>query len=152
ELCRYDADLLNAMYVTPHRWTQFASENSTRLVVQPDLSKWDYRHQVLGQSKLRPWQVFVGVKWLEFCFHLRPRQWLRCLRAPGVKRRQIVWCFLHTVMVWLAEIAEFLWQTRFSRSPISLAEFQNSRGRMKSTVQEYRRKERTGASDWIPGD
>jgi anaerobic magnesium-protoporphyrin IX monomethyl ester cyclase len=48
QLLLYDPDLLNAMYVTPHRWTPFYRENVDRAIVQEDRSKWDYRHQVLG--------------------------------------------------------------------------------------------------------
>ena len=50
QLLHYDPDLINAMYVTPHRWTPFYRENLDRPVVQEDRSKWDYRHQVLGSA------------------------------------------------------------------------------------------------------
>ena len=39
-LLRYDADFLNAMYVTPHSWTEFADESADRWVIQPNLIKW----------------------------------------------------------------------------------------------------------------
>jgi anaerobic magnesium-protoporphyrin IX monomethyl ester cyclase len=59
-LAAYDGDYLNAMYVTPHSWTQFAREQTVRPVVQEELGRWDYRHQVLAQRRLRPWQLFAG--------------------------------------------------------------------------------------------
>src|SRR5207302_8799211 len=36
QLKLYDGDFLNAMYVTPHSWTQFARECADRPVVQRD--------------------------------------------------------------------------------------------------------------------
>jgi anaerobic magnesium-protoporphyrin IX monomethyl ester cyclase len=59
-LKRYEGDWMNAMYVTPHDWTPFGRESLRREVVEPDQTKWDYRHQVLGQRHLRPWQLFLG--------------------------------------------------------------------------------------------
>jgi anaerobic magnesium-protoporphyrin IX monomethyl ester cyclase len=117
-LARYDGDYLNAMYVTPHSWTQFAHQQADRRVVQEDLFRWDYRHQVLEQRRLRPWQLFAGVKWLELCFHLRPRRLRRLLLARDRdRRRDAWWTARHTGMVWLAEIVEFVRRVRFARQP-----------------------------------
>jgi anaerobic magnesium-protoporphyrin IX monomethyl ester cyclase len=117
-LARYDGDYLNAMYVTPHSWTQFAAEQADRRVVQQDLSLWDYRHQVLEQQRLRPWQLFLGVKWLELRFHLRPRRLARLLLARDRDRRhQAWWTARHTGLVWLMEIIEFARRVRFARHP-----------------------------------
>jgi len=107
-LLRYDADFLNAMYVTPHSWTEFAHECADRCVIQPDLGKWDYRHQVLGQKHLRPWQVFLAVKLTEFVFHARPARWTAFFSGSRFQQRQLLWCFWHTGLVWFGEIASFL--------------------------------------------
>ncbi len=72
QLRLYDGDFLNAMYVTPHSWTQFGMEARDRSLVQRDQQKWDYRHQVLAQRHLKPWQLFFAVKRLELSFHLHP--------------------------------------------------------------------------------
>jgi anaerobic magnesium-protoporphyrin IX monomethyl ester cyclase len=107
-LARYEGDWLNAMYVTPHSWTPFGSE-SMRHAVEPDQRKWDYRHQVLGQKYLKPWQLFAWVKWTELWFHLRPKRlWSILQTRNSFRRRQFLWVFLHTGMVWLGEILEFL--------------------------------------------
>ncbi len=110
------------MYVTPHRWTQFAAENRSRKIVQLDQSKWDYRHQVFEQKHLRPWQLLLAVKWLELRYHLRPKRLLRILteRHP-FQRRQLWWNLLHTSLVWSGEILAFLFATSFAKRPISLA-------------------------------
>ena len=89
QLRLYDGDYLNAMYVTPHAWTPFGEEVQGRRVVQPDQAKWDYRHQVLAQKHLRPWQLFLAVKWLELRFHLTPgRLWSLLGGGDRFRRRQ----------------------------------------------------------------
>jgi anaerobic magnesium-protoporphyrin IX monomethyl ester cyclase len=109
QLRHYDGDYLNAMYVTPHSWTEFGRAAVGRRIVQPDQRRWDYRHQVLEQPNLKPWQLFAGVKWLELRFHLRVRKLRDLLFARSrFTRRQMLWGLFHTGLVWLAEIGEFL--------------------------------------------
>lgn len=113
QLSYYDGSYLNAMYVTPHAWTPFGREVAGRPVVEPDLGKWDYRHQVLAQRRLRPWQLFAWVKWLELCYHLRLRRlWAILRERDRFRRRQWLWTYLHVGRVWLAEVAEFLGRSR----------------------------------------
>ncbi len=97
------------MYVTPHDWTPLGRAALEQPVVEPDLGKWDYRHQVLAQRHLRPWQLFLWVKWLELWFHLRPgRLWALWRERDRFRRRQILWVVLHIGLVWLGEIVEFV--------------------------------------------
>ena len=128
QLRLYGGDYLNAMYVTPHAWTAFGEEVRGRRIVQLDQSKWDYRHQILAQKHLRPWQLFLAAKWLELRFHLTPRRLWSMLRGgnPSV-RRQRLWVFRHVSVVWLAEVFEFLLKTSFAREPMTFAELQRSR-------------------------
>ena len=117
QLWLYNGDYLNAMYVTPHTWTQFGEESRGRRVVQPDQSKWDYRHQVLAQQGLRPWQLFLAVKWLELRFHLTPRRLLGLLiGGDRLRRRQRRWVFRHIAAVWVAESVEFVLEAIFART------------------------------------
>lgn len=123
-LSAYDGDYLNAMYVTPHGWTQFAAEQADRRVVQDDQRWWDYRHQVLEQQRLRPWQLFAAVKWLELRFHLRPRRLGRLLLARDrQRRREAWWTARHTGLVWLMEIVEFVRRVRHARAPLPLRDW-----------------------------
>lgn len=111
QLRLYDGDYLNAMYVTPHAWTPFAREAEGRPVVERDQAKWDYRHQVLGQRHLRPWQLFLAVKWLELRFHLTPRRvWAFVRGGHRFGRRQRLWVHAHIAMVWTAEVVEFVFR------------------------------------------
>jgi anaerobic magnesium-protoporphyrin IX monomethyl ester cyclase len=122
-LAAYDGDYLNAMYATPHGWTAFAREQADRRVIQTDQRRWDYRHQVLAERHLRPWQLFAAVKWLELAFHLRPRRLARLLlQRDRARRREAWWTAWHTGLVWLAEIVEFAFRVRFARRPRRLAD------------------------------
>jgi anaerobic magnesium-protoporphyrin IX monomethyl ester cyclase len=107
QLLQYRGNYLNAMYVTPHDWTPFAAERSASPLIEPDQSKWDYRHQVLGQKHLSRRQIFWAVKWMELRYHLA-----RLPEMLGSRDRfvqwQFLWTFTHIGLVWLGEIAEFV--------------------------------------------
>ena len=123
QLRLYDGDYVNAMYVTPHAWTRFAEEVRGREIVEPDQSRWDYRHQVLAQESLRPWQLFLAVKWLELRFHLRVGRIRSLLRdRDRFRRRQRSWVYRHVAMVWLAEVFEFLFRASFARHRVHRAD------------------------------
>lgn len=120
----YDPDLLNAMYVTPHRWTRFYAESGHRGVVQEDPSKWDYRHQVLDTRHLAPWQIFLAVKALEVAMQLRPRALWRLFAHPDAAvRRALRWCTRNAARVWLDEVHDFLLRSRYRRRGRDLFDF-----------------------------
>ncbi len=122
QVMAYDPDLLNAMYVTPHRWSDWTAANATRRVIQEDGGLWDYRHQLLATRHLTPWQMFALVKLMEVVVHLRPRALWRVLAHPDRALRQhLRWCFRNSARVWLAEIAEFIWRTKRPTRPMTLA-------------------------------
>jgi anaerobic magnesium-protoporphyrin IX monomethyl ester cyclase len=106
-LQRYDGDFVNALYLTPHSWTPLGRSLSGATVVQPDLRKWDYRHQVL-EAGLSPTALFLGVKVVELLYHLHPRRlWkLRSVHTDRVDR-VLRFSYLHTALVFWAEIYEF---------------------------------------------
>jgi anaerobic magnesium-protoporphyrin IX monomethyl ester cyclase len=122
QLLSYDGAWLNAMYATPHSWTPFYQAMREQRIVQLDRRKWDYRHQIFAQKYLKPWQLFFSVKWLEFRFHIRfSRLWEAWREPDPFRRRQIWWCYVHTGVVWLGEIAEFVLFTRHAAQPPRLA-------------------------------
>jgi len=124
QLALYGGDFLNAMYVTPHTWTVFGNEMATASVIQEDLTNWDYRHQILKQSRMSPASIFTNVKWLEAWFHLRPAKiWSMLTQRDPVLRQQYWWTLTHTSMVWLAEIVEFVTRCRFSSTPRPLSTY-----------------------------
>ena len=107
-LLRYDGDFVNALYLTPHPWTPLGRDLKDSPQVEPDLWKWDYRHQVVATRYLSQAQLFIAVKLIELIYHLHPRRLWRMLavRDP-LLRQQLRFAFGHTRGVYLAEIAEF---------------------------------------------
>ncbi len=71
----------------------------------------------MGAARLRPWQLFLGVKLTEALFHLRPRALYRLLFEPDARLRKLLRAYLPigTRNV-AAEILEFLFKTRFVRA------------------------------------
>lgn len=108
-LLRYDGDFVNALYITPHAWTPLGREMKDASVVENDLWKWDYRHQVVGVKHLSPTQLFIGVKLVEFLYHLHPRRLWRILTAPDPQlRQQLRFAFWHTAAVFGYEVYEHI--------------------------------------------
>jgi anaerobic magnesium-protoporphyrin IX monomethyl ester cyclase len=112
-LLRYDGDFVNALYITPHAWTPLGHHQlKDGTVVEPNLWKWDYRHQVLGVQRLSPTQLFLGVKLIELIYHLQPRRLWRVLAARDTGlRRQLRYSLWHTAGVFWYE----LWEHASSR-------------------------------------
>ena len=106
-LLRYDGDFVNALYVTPHSWTPMGRQMRDLPVVEPDLWRWDYRHQVVGVKHLSPAQLLVGVKLVELIYHLHPRRLWRLVVASDRRvRRQLRRCAWHISWVFWYEVYE----------------------------------------------
>lgn len=106
-LLRYDGDFVNALYVTPHAWTPLGRDLREARIVEPDLWRWDYRHQVVGVRHLTPGQLLLGVKLVELLYHLHPRRLLRLVAArDGRVRRQLRPCAWHITAVFWYEVFE----------------------------------------------
>jgi anaerobic magnesium-protoporphyrin IX monomethyl ester cyclase len=117
ELSSHGPDWMNVMYLTPHSWTPFAQDLGNRRIIEPDLGRWDYRHPVLAQQHLKPWQLFLAAKWLELSFHLRPAKLWGMLREPGwFRKRQMLWCLTRTSKVWAWELLAYLAGRRSSKT------------------------------------
>lgn len=113
-LLALDPDVVNTVYVTPHFWTPMGKQTRAEDIIQPDQGLWTYRNQIIHTPRLRPWQLFLGVKLTEGIFHLRPRALSRLLFSREPRFRQILRSYLSVgVRVVLAEVAEFLFRTRF---------------------------------------
>jgi anaerobic magnesium-protoporphyrin IX monomethyl ester cyclase len=76
-------------------------------IIERDLWKWDYRHQVLGVKHLSPTQLFLGVKLVELLYHLHPRRLWRLLTVRDPKlRQQWPFAFRHISAVFWYEVYE----------------------------------------------
>jgi anaerobic magnesium-protoporphyrin IX monomethyl ester cyclase len=124
QLIRYDPDQIQALYATPHSWTPFALQEAGHRVVQPDLSRWDYKHQVLESRSVPNWRVLLWVKAIEAICQLRPKAILRLLTHPDpLLRAGMRWYSNIGRRVWIYEIWQwFIHDRRTSHGP-SLTEF-----------------------------
>jgi len=126
QLLAYDPDQIQALYAAPHRWTPFARQASKHRVGQTDLSRWDYKHQVLESTHFPNWRVLLWVKLIEAVCQLRPRSLYRLLAHPDRPFRDgRRWYSNIGRRVWLYEIWQWFFVDRRTRHGPALAEFLN---------------------------
>ena len=121
QLLVYDPDQVQLIHATPHRWTPYFQHASARTVIEPDQTKWDYKHQVLGNRHVAPWRVVVWIKLLEAVMQMRPSSLRRVIAHPdrGV-REGMRWYYRVGRKVWVHELVR---QLRVKRAIGTLAEF-----------------------------
>lgn len=123
QLVAYDPDQIQALYVTPHRWTPYYRLAEGRAVIQPDRTRWDYKHQVLAMKRMPAWRVFLWVKAIEVICQTRPRALGRLIWHPDPKiRHAIRWYYRMGRRVWFHEILGFLFRDRRSRDGRTVAD------------------------------
>lgn len=116
QLLRYDPDQIMSIYATPHRWTPFFNTSAKRRVIQNDLRKWDYKHQVLETPRVPAWRVFVWVKVIELCLQLRPKAlWRTFLHPDADIRHAMRWYSRMGRRVFVRELFHFLFKDRRRR-------------------------------------
>ncbi len=124
QLISYDPDQIQALYVTPHRWTPYYRLAMDRHIVQRDKTQWDYKHQVLAMKRMKPWQLHLWVKAIELIVQLRPRALLRWLWNPDPRiRHAIRWYYRMGRRVWLHEVIRFFVKDAYKDEGISLRAF-----------------------------
>ena len=124
QLIAYDPDQIQALYVTPHRWTPYFRVAAGRRVIQTDPRRWDYKHQVLSTRHLPPWRVLLWVKLIEAIVQLRPRALWRTLFQPDPELRHAMrWYTEMGRRVWLTELRNFLFRDRRTRGGPTLEAF-----------------------------
>jgi len=137
KLLLYDPDQIQLLYVTPHHWTPFARQESDRKVMQLDLRKWDYKHQVLTTRHVPAWRVLFWVKFIEAMMQGRPRALKRYLTHPD---RSILaatrWYYRIGRKVWPYEIWSYFFRDRHERFGPTLAEFHASPARRPTAERE----------------
>ena len=124
QLISYDPDQVQALYATPHSWTPFAVQEGNHCVVQTDLSRWDYKHQVLESANVPNWRVLLWVKFIEAMCQLRPKSLLRLLTHPDpLLRAGMRWYSNIGKRVWVYEIWQWLFHDRRTCHGPKLVEF-----------------------------
>jgi anaerobic magnesium-protoporphyrin IX monomethyl ester cyclase len=124
QLLAYDPDQIQALYATPHSWTPFALQEATHRVIQTDLSRWDYKHQVLASEHVPNWRVLLWVKFIEAVCQLRPKSLGRLfLHSDRRFRAGMRWYSNIGRRVWPYEIWQWLFHDRRTRHGPTLAAF-----------------------------
>jgi anaerobic magnesium-protoporphyrin IX monomethyl ester cyclase len=124
QLLSYDPDQIQALYATPHRWTPFAVQERNHRVVQTDLSRWDYKHQVLESVHVPNWRVLLWVKLIEAVCQLRPKSLFRLLLHPDRDFRSgMRWYSNIGRRVWIYEVWQWLIHDRRTHFGPLLAEY-----------------------------
>ena len=105
----YDPDQIQALYATPHRWTPYFRMAAQRRVIQTDLGRWDYKHQVLATRAMPPGRIILWVKVIEAAVQLRPKSLWRVLAHPDPGLREAMrWYYRIGRQVWPHEVWHFL--------------------------------------------
>ena len=109
QIISYDPDQIQAVYATPHAWTPFARQQAGRRVIQTDLRRWDYKHQVLASEHLPNWRVLLWMKLIEAVAQLRPRSLRRVWAHPERGFREAMrWYYRIGRQVWPYEVWHWL--------------------------------------------
>jgi anaerobic magnesium-protoporphyrin IX monomethyl ester cyclase len=126
QIVAYDPDQIQAVYATPHRWTAFADQEASRRVIQTDLSRWDYKHQVLESKHMPNWRILLWVKLIEAIAQLRPKSLFRLLTHPDAGFRAAMrWYYRIGRKVWPYELWHWLFRDRRTACGPALAKFLN---------------------------
>ena len=120
----YDPDQIQLLYATPHRWTEFYEVAHDRKVIETDINRWDYKHQVLAAPNVPAWRVFFWFKLVEVLLQLRPKVLARLLFHPDSDYRHAMrWYTRIGRRVWFKEVLEFLFNTNILKHGPTLKEF-----------------------------
>ncbi len=126
KIIAYDPDQIQTLYATPHRWTNYFHEVKHRKVIQPNLEKWDYKHQIMATNNISPLKLFFSIKAMELVLQLRPKAIKRYLFHPDPKiRHAIRWYYKMGRKVWFHEIYNFFFDDKRLKEGRVLAGFWN---------------------------
>jgi len=124
QLIYYDPDQITALYITPHRWTDYYRQASDRRVIQLDQRRWDYKHQVLATKHMPPWRVMLWVKVIEVLVQARPRAlWRTFFNRDPALRHGMRWYTRMGRRVWFHEWRNFIFRDRRTNQGPTLADF-----------------------------
>lgn len=124
QLLSYDPDQVQLLYVTPHRWTPYFDEVKAKNAILLDQRKWDYKHQVIETTHLKPWQVIVYVKLIEVIMQLRPKALKRVFFHPERRLREAMkWYTRIGRRVWFFELHQFFFVTKLTKEKVTMEEF-----------------------------
>ena len=147
QIIAYDPDQIQALYATPHRWTPFSQQQASRRVIQTDLGRWDYKHQVLENKNVPNWRVLLWVKLIEAVSQLRPRSLFRLVAHldPGF-RAAMRWYYSIGRRVWPYELWHWLFLDHRTAHGSALAKFLKGGWKTRLEKLSFPTPQRKGAS------
>lgn len=104
-----NADFYNCLHPTPHNWTPFG-ERAAPFIVNADLTQWDYRHPVLGESE----GDLLRRAWRSRCIEIVTHGWALMRWLLGLRKqpnRLIALAYLLSAAVFLRETSETILMT-----------------------------------------
>jgi anaerobic magnesium-protoporphyrin IX monomethyl ester cyclase len=126
QLLSFDPDQVQLLYATPHKWTPYFEEVKDKEIILTDQRKWDYKHQVIATTLLKPWVIIIYVKLIEVIMQLRPKAIMRVFFHPDARLRSAMqWYTRIGRKVWLWELYQFFFVTKLTKQKIKLNEFWN---------------------------
>ncbi|MFT5822796.1 MAG: anaerobic magnesium-protoporphyrin IX monomethyl ester cyclase [Crocinitomix sp.] len=124
QLLAYDPDQVQLLYVTPHKWTPYFDEVKDKNIIQKDQRYWDYKHQIMETSNVRPWQVILYVKLIEVIMQMRPKAINRWLFHRDKRlRKAMFWYNNIGKRVWFFELFQFFFVNKRTRTPFPIKDF-----------------------------
>jgi anaerobic magnesium-protoporphyrin IX monomethyl ester cyclase len=124
QLLSYDPDQVQLLYVTPHMWTPYFNDVAEQEIIQLDQGVWDYKHQILSTTKLKPWMVIIYVKIIEIIMQSRPKALYRLFFHPDKRlRKAMMWYTKIGRRVWFHELYQFFFKETHVKNGIKLKEF-----------------------------
>ncbi len=151
KLLAYDPDQIQLLYITPHHWTPYYQNAAERRVIQMDIGKWDYKHQVLATRHMPPWVVLMWAKFIEAVMQLRIKSLWRLVAHPDPSFRAAMrWYYAIGRRVWLYEIWNFFTRDkRPSQAPKLIEVWGASNGGEEREINPHTAKARNYASGSI---
>lgn len=124
QLLSYDPDQVQLLYVTPHKWTPYYEDVKEKEIILTDQRKWDYKHQVIKTSFLKPWVVILYVKLIELIMQTRPAAIKRLLFHKEARLRSAMrWYTRIGRRVWFWELYQFFFVTKLTRERVQMKDF-----------------------------
>lgn len=124
QLLLYDPDQIQMLYVTPHKWTPYFKEVEHHNIIQTDQCLWDYKHQIMETTHLKPWMVILLVKTMEVIMQARPKALIRWLFHRDRRlRKAMFWYNNIGKRVWVTELYWFFFREKRSKLPKPINQF-----------------------------
>lgn len=85
----WNPDLMHFYFTTPFPWTEFGKSMEDK-IVEPDYSKWDYRHPIIKPDGISLEQLSKMSKWIKLEFNYNPKKILDIMQIDDDYRQKFL--------------------------------------------------------------